>query len=255
MEPVPNESRHTRSEVANHYSCQRLVKSWQDRKVPSSQAIPRLHSTLMNGSPDYQRKGLVPLLPGQFRTTNVMAVGRADNFFAQSLDVAPAMLKFSQELDVVLEREPISSQSKLEETIHDASWAYFTFVRIHPFLDGNGRVGRMILKRVVSARGFKDIIFQTNDAKGKNRDAHVAAMNAASDTGNLAHLEIWLLDQFRLRYAGDASMLAQIRRVIEVKKREIDYQSQRRNIASIWEGFRGMSIDGAQVSAGSAWQL
>lgn len=249
-QPVRTEEVHTKGEVANYYTCQKLVKDWHDKGVPSSQAIPVIHSRLMAGIDEYQSKGLVPLMPGTYRTTNVTAEGRPENFFAENHDVPDAMRKYSVDLDRVLGKEPVNIKTRLEETVNDAAWAYFTFVRIHPFLDGNGRMGRMILRRVMMGRGYKDIIFQARAADGRGRDRHVTAMNASSDSGNLAHLELYLLEQLKLRYLEDKGKrsLVEIESLIEAKRREIEYQTKRRDLTEIWEGFKGLRLDGVTAT-------
>lgn len=248
MEVSETPPHHSNSEVANHYACQKLIKSWVDNpSIPSAQVIPTLHSTLMNGIAEYQSKGVSPKTPGVYRTEGVKAEGRPDNFFVGGMDVTPLMQKYTVDLDEVLRAEPISPRTKLEETVHDGAWAYFTFIRIHPYLDGNGRVGRDILKRVFKGRGYKDIIFSPNaTGNKKGRDLHVNAMNAVQDSGNLAHLEYYLLTQLRLRYQGDKQMLAQIADVLETKGREIDYQSSKRDLTEIWPGFKGVYLDGVK---------
>lgn len=243
---ISHELPHTRSEIANEYACQRKIKLWiQHPEIPSSQVIPELHRQLMKGIESYQVKGLVPLSPGVYRDTDVSAEGRPNDYL-NAFDVAPSMQKYCNDLDAKLRSEPSSPNAKLEETIHDASWAYFVFSRIHPYLDGNGRLGRMILKRVMSGRGYKDIIFQTNGAYGKERDEHLEAMNASDDTGNLAHLERYLLKQLKGRYVGsnDQDMIDRIDTLIQGKTESITTQKQRTSIADIWDGFKGLAING-----------
>lgn len=73
---------------------------------------------------------------------------------------------------------PAELASRLAE-LHSA------FERIHPFLDGNGRAGRLVLNLVLIRLGFPPaIIFK------RNRDAYLAALEQADkgDPGRLAEL-------------------------------------------------------------------
>jgi len=225
-----DEFNHARDEVGNEYKCQKLIKRWIDYpKFPSSQVIPMLHKQLMEGINTYQKNGLAPLSPGTYRNSDITIGGTPDNFCVSGQDVHPVMLQFATDLDATLRKEISSPIKKLEETIHDAAWAYSVYERIHPFLDGNGRTGRMILKRIVKSRGYKDIIFQTNATNGKGRTTHLDAMEAVANTGNLAHLEIYLLDQLRMRYMSEPTSLVsqQIEELIARKKQEVDDQKEK----------------------------
>ncbi len=241
------EPRHSASEVGNHYSCQKLVRRWIDHPdMPSNQAIRILHGSLMSGISEYQKKGVLPIDPDAYRMTDLRVSQAPLNFFVRGLDVAPTMRSYTQELDTIIKGEHVSPETKLAQTVHDAAWAYFTFIRIHPFLDGNGRVGRMILKRVMMGRGYKDIIFQSSGADGKGREAHLDAMDAVDHSGNLAHLELYLLDQLRMRYLDNDSgvLLQEIDGLAEAKQGEIQKQNERKDISEIWRGFKELDLDG-----------
>ncbi len=252
MEATTTDLQHSNSEIGNAYACQRMIKAWiNNPEIPSSQIIPSIHKELNRGIDSYSMKGLMPLPPGSYRTTDVGTEGKPENFYVRGFDVSPTMQRYTDELDNVLRKEPESPASKLEETVHDAAWAYFVFEKIHPYLDGNGRVGRMILKRVMKARGYKDIIFSTNAAYGKGRAAHLDAMSAVSSSGNLAHLELYLLAQLQARYVaeGDSGMSEQISGLMEKSRGEISSQGQRNDFTAVWEGFKGLELDGVKELA------
>lgn len=243
-EQVP-EIHHGRNEIANNYSCQKLIKTWTDSGTPSAQVIPALHTELMKGVAEYQMKGLVPLRPGDYRITDVDAHGE-DNLYVPGLDVSRTMSHYTRDLDDrLMDDIDVAPELKLQKTVHDAAWGYYVYERIHPHLDGNGRMGRMILKRITKGRGYKDIIFQTNAAYGKGREEHLRAMSAVGNSGNLAHLELYLLRQLQYRYL-DSPLNKQIEGLMVQKREEISSQTQRKDLTEIWKGFEGLNIDGVQ---------
>lgn len=238
---------HTASEIGNEFACQKHIRRWIERPAwPSSQVIPVLHKELMFGVNSYSEKGIVPLEAGSYRMENLLVGNEPENFYAQGLDVQPAMTTFTQRFDEIIRSLPHHPEGNIERIIHEAAWAYYVFTRIHPFLDGNGRIGRMILKRVLAGSGLKDLIFHGNGLNGHSRAAHLDAMKAIDRSGNLAHLELYLLQQQRLRYADgeNANLLGEIDEVIKKKRKAIVLQSKTSPLENVWEGFRGMYLAG-----------
>lgn len=243
-------TRHTRSEIANQYASQKIIKSWIDHpQTPSSQVIPILHRELMQDIGDYQKKGLIPLEPGAYRMTNVTTADRPDNFFVAGTDVSPVMQQYTRDLDALLQQESSSPKERLQETVQDAAWAYYTFIRIHPYLDGSGRMGRMILKRIIRGRGYKDIIFQTEEPG--QRTNHLDALHAVDHSGNLAHLELYLLGQLLTRYTGDQAMQRDLTELMVKKKIDIESQKGKRDLTEVWSGFKGLHLDGVAAQDSS----
>lgn len=245
-------TQHSFSEINNEYACQKLLRRWiQGSNYPSNYMIQILHAQLMGGVSEYQSRGLTPLAPGRYRNTEVSISDKPSNFFVNSLDVVPTMQRFTNDLDERLGPIEVNPSKKLRTTLRDASWAYYTFGRIHPYLDGNGRVGRMIMKRIIKGAGYKDIVFQPNGAYGKGREAHLDAVNSVDATGNLAHLELYLLEQLKMRYQGakENSLREQIDALIMNKKQAAASQTLRRGIDELWNGFKGLNLDGVRDEA------
>ncbi len=236
---------HTLREIGNEAACQKLVRLWV-RDAPetkSSLVIPLLHAQLMDGVEAYQRKGLVPLPPGVYRNTDLKTGGSPENFYVRGLDVAPTMQKYTHDLDIVMHKEP-SLRNRLSEAIHDAAWAYYTFVRIHPMLDGNGRVGRMILKAVLEKRGdYEDIPYKPVDSDKSAKDSQLDALQEVDETGNLAPLEVFLAKQLYVAYNSkdDAGMREQLNKIIEERSRD---KRPKQDLTAVWNGFAELDLYG-----------
>jgi fido (protein-threonine AMPylation protein) len=204
----------------------------------------------MKGVTEYSKKGLVPLLPGVYRNTDVSTSneGKDDNFYVAGTDVRPVMQQYNESLDARLKIEPLSPDEKLETTINNAAWSYYVFERIHPFLDGSGRVGRMIMKRVLKGSGYKDIIFQHNDIYSKGRNVHMDTLDSVDASGNLAHLEVYLLEELLLRYSNEKTTThsQQISSLIAKKRNQIASQTEKKDLTEIWDGFDGLYLQGVK---------
>lgn len=48
------------------------------------------------------------------------------------------------------------------DTMHVAAWLHFQFVQIHPFADGNGRVGRLLMNTFLLQRGYPLVCIHPN---------------------------------------------------------------------------------------------
>lgn len=243
-EPV---SIHGQNELSNIFVCQRLIKQWVTTpELPSSYVIHNLHQELLNGVLSYEKKGITPNAPGEYRLIDIQVEGEPENFYVRGLDVKPVMGQYTKELDGLLAELPVSPLGHVENIVHNAAWAYYIFERIHPFLDGNGRIGRMIAKRVLKGGGFKDLIFHDERWNGKNRSSHLDAMDRVDKTGDLAYIELYFLNGLRNVYLHDnnTNVLYEIDRDIEKHKNEIEYQKEKKTIGELWHVFKDMDIAG-----------
>ena len=114
-------------ETANHFKCIDMVID-SAAHVLSEAFIKQLHATLKSGTSDSRQDwfavGYYKKLPNE--------VGGMDT--AQPEEVAAQMKKLLSEYN-----------ASKEKTFDDLIDFHYRFERIHPFQDGNGRVGRLIL--------------------------------------------------------------------------------------------------------------
>ena len=114
-------------ETANHFRCVDMIIE-QARRPLSEAFIKKLHFVLKNGTSDSRRSWFAA--GGYKRLPNEVG----------GVETAPP------EETAARMRELLASYEKLREReLDDLLDFHYRFERIHPFQDGNGRVGRLIL--------------------------------------------------------------------------------------------------------------
>lgn len=58
---------------------------------------------------------------------------------------------------------------------------HFVFTYIHPYMDGNGRVGRFLMNTMLASGGYDWLIIPV-----ERRDEYMVALEKASTTGDIA---------------------------------------------------------------------
>jgi len=139
-----------------------LVKS---KKKISQEIIQQIHEFVM--------KGIIKN-PGHYRTENVTITGAKIR--------PPSYLKIVKLMD-----EYIQNNEKLKlQTIKKATFIHHEFVRIHPFIDGNGRVARLLTNFYLMKKGYPPIVIQKEDRK-----KYYKTLNKA-DEGNLSNFATFI---------------------------------------------------------------
>ena len=64
---------------------------------------------------------------------------------------------------------------------------HFMFVYIHPYMDGNGRIGRFLMNVMLAAGGYPWTVIPVEE-----RNAYMAALEAASVNNNIGPLTDFL---------------------------------------------------------------
>ncbi|MCC6929953.1 MAG: Fic family protein [Gemmatimonadaceae bacterium] len=116
-------------EVFNYARALQLRGSGTDRLPLSRHLIRQLHHTLMDGVRGSDQN------PGQFRTRQNQ-IGKPARF------VPPPPHQLG---DLLENFEHFLQQPRQRDPLVDAFLAHYQFETIHPFMDGNGRVGRLLL--------------------------------------------------------------------------------------------------------------
>lgn len=96
---------------------------------------------------------------GEYRTENV----RVGNLFETSY-IPPDFARVPDLMQNFLETVNSCEEEPLLETFKQISIQHMTFERIHPFKDGNGRTGRMILNQQMINHGFLPVALTKNSS-------------------------------------------------------------------------------------------
>jgi len=112
------------------------------------------------------------------------------------------------DLSVVLE-ETARSFPDRERFIYNLARSYYMFVGIHPFWDGNGRVGRCFLNLLLVKKGLPPVAFEDDDEVlalprygGSMEDMHLYLREGLRHAVDRYFYERWKLESFGLFWKG-----------------------------------------------------
>lgn len=231
---------HTRVEIDNFRASEAVLDNWLKVAWPSSTVVPEIHKSLLAGIESYRSKGIIERHPGEFRKEDIHVAREPENFYVRGTDVVPVTGQYFLMLDHILQGLPIEPDGEIGAIVKSAAWAYYAFERIHPFLDGNGRTGRIILNRILVGAGFKKLIFLDTWFE-QERDLHLAAMNLSDRLGILAPLKLYLLHSLRSQ-DGNIHRVGEIDKLIKQKEGEIEMATMSPDLSRIWSVFTQIDI-------------
>ncbi|MBU3137401.1 Fic family protein [Clostridium gasigenes] len=165
-------------EVINHKKAYRFVKKCilEDRPLDES-IVKDIHSILTENI----------IVGGIYRNQEVRISG-AGHVPPAGNDMYFQIKKFFLDLE---------NQSNLNP-IELAAWTHAEFVRIHPFIDGNGRTSRLIMNYQLLKKGFLPISISKHDRLGYYSALEEYAVNSDLNifTDLIANLEEEQLDTY-----------------------------------------------------------
>lgn len=170
------EERDDVQEILNYVHAMRLGLDRLADVPVSKRLIEEIHSTLMEDS----RGGDPVRTPGEIRRTQNWLGGSSPS---NARFVPPPVEEMRQAL------------SEWENAVHDATWTlppllsigvlHAQFETIHPFLDGNGRVGRLLITFLLTEKRIlaQPLLYLSVYFK-KHRDEYYARLQAVRDDGD-----------------------------------------------------------------------
>ncbi len=165
-----------------------MVNLYQTLSQPlTEQTLFDWHRMTMKGRDDLENIGA-------YRThaQSMQIVSGAD--YARTIHFeAPPSKQVTHEMNTFLQWFSNTSPSKPNAlpAVTRAGIAHLWFESIHPFEDGNGRIGRAIAEKALS-QGFQDPVMTVlASVLLKRRKAYYAALNQASKTLNITNWLLW----------------------------------------------------------------
>lgn len=131
----------------------RAVRQAGSNSALTLDLVRRLHELLMEGDKDYQKRDV----PGRFRLQQNWIGGRSI-YEAKLVPPPPAMLDGPlRDQERGLQYAPADDDQYSVSIIVRMAVLHAHFEMVHPFLDGNGRIGRILLPLMLAAEGYPPV--------------------------------------------------------------------------------------------------
>lgn len=219
-EDLPQERRDDWEEVQNYIAAMNHAVTSLERLPISSRLIRESHRILMQGVRGEQKQ------PGEYRTSQNWIGGASIN---DALFVPPVQSSISELM------------SDLEKFIHDEdiympdllriALVHYQFETIHPFLDGNGRVGRLLIPVYLVEREIlgRPILY-LSDFFERNRSLYYDNLTRVREKNDLAQwFKFFLVGMIETAKSGVATFdaILQLEREIDELLRTLRARSAR----------------------------
>lgn len=166
---LPSKNLVDQIEARNHAAAfDELLRHLSARKAIDEKLVLRLHALLKGGVDDSA---------GFYRTRGVRIMG-------SHVPTANPV-----KIPDLMERLMPEFRTRDTDVIRRAAMTHARFEQIHPFADGNGRAGRLLLQALLLRSNHAPAVIQP-----RRRNAYLAALHAAQTGGGNAKLELFLCD-------------------------------------------------------------
>jgi len=169
-------------EQENQRMCYEFIKPKLIEREPLSISIIReVHAVLTSGTYDERRYVSQGERPGEFKRHDYV-VGRTE--------VGSPPEDVEKDLQALIEELNTFDSNNQNDILTAAAYFHARFEYIHPFADGNGRVGRTLLNYFLMLQNHPPLIIYD-----ENKGDYYAALESYDTTEEIAHLRIFLLSQ------------------------------------------------------------
>ncbi|ANG86588.1 Fic family protein [Microbacterium aurantiacum] len=178
------------------------------RTLPITQRlILQVHATLMDGVRGEEKS------PGEFRRSPVW-VGRAGATPDTAIFVPPLPAHLG---DLIGDWEKfVNDDGRALPALIQAALMHYQFETIHPFLDGNGRIGRLLINLLLMERGRLPLpLLYLSHYFETHREEYYARLQAVREDGAIEDWLIFFLEAVKAQ-ADDA--VARSRKLVEIRE-------------------------------------
>jgi Fic family protein len=200
--PEPSANTDATNRFREVYNYRRAIQHATISSLPISlRLIRELHNLLMDGVRGHQKN------PGEFRTVQV-AIGHDRRFVPPPPQVVPVCLDRLEKF--------IHAESSIHPLV-DCFLVHYQFEAIHPFTDGNGRIGRLLLALMLQRAGqMSKPWLYLSDFFEKHRDEYIQGLFRVSTN---ADWENWVKLCLRATIAQGNATISRCERLLAVNDR------------------------------------
>ena len=194
-------------EVQRYLEATRLAYDLAQSLPITQRLILQVHETLMRGARGEEKN------PGQFRTSPVW-VGRA----GATPDTATFVPPLPTHLPELLRdwETFVNDDGTNLPALLQAALMHYQFETIHPFLDGNGRIGRLLINLLLMSRDRLPLpLLYLSHYFETHRDEYYARLQAVREEGDIA---AWVLFFLRAVEHQARDAVARSRRLVEIRE-------------------------------------
>lgn len=204
-------------EVTRYLQASRQAFSLIETLPISQRLILEVHRTLMSGVRGEERT------PGEFRATPVW-VGRA-GATPETADFVPPLPEAIPEL--ISDWEDYVNNDVGNPVLVQCALMHYQFETIHPFLDGNGRIGRLMVNLLLKQR--KRLEFPLLYLSGyleSHRDEYYSRLQAVREKGEIQEWLLFFLGA--VKHQADDSVW-RARKLVQLRQAYLDQAYQARS--------------------------
>lgn len=173
--------RKDKQEILNYLEALERVPEFAKKTIFTAEDFLKIHMTVTKDTLEN------PEDEGAFRDRQVFVGNR---FTGEIIFVPPPTEQVSQLVDAFLDWFNSGESNEIDPVI-EAGVTHYEMVRVHPFIDGNGRTARIMATLVFNKRGF-DVkrFFALDDYYDQDRRAYYTALRSVDQ--NTLELTGWL---------------------------------------------------------------
>ena len=183
VEPSRESQNSDVGEVANYVSAMEYGLRRLEELPVSLRLIRELHGKLLTGVRGQDRR------PGEFRQTQ-NAIAQQGRPLEEARYIPPPVAQMNQALSdfELFLHEPTELPILIQLAL-----IHYQFEAIHPFLDGNGRIGRLLLSLLLCEKGYlTEPILYLSGFLEKHRDRYIDSLLRVSKFGDWAGWVVFL---------------------------------------------------------------